>query len=147
MHRQSPEWASFAYAQKPPGRSQGREGSTGRGRQRSPRKAKRNLREVMESHLQGRSSAPSADGRQTSPLHCRSLTTCSAPSPQAPGQSPQTPCPGDVIHSKRSRVSPTLIFEFTCTPRSFKINSFQIIFLFLSQKPVYIFPFCLLSEY
>lgn len=57
-----------------------------------------------ESHLQGHGSALSADGRSDPPLDCRSLTTGSPPS-SSPRPGPQTPCPGDVIHSKHSRVS------------------------------------------
>ena len=107
LHRRSPEWASFTSTFSP------REVS-GQGGQhwtcrvsadpKGKNQEKLHAAASAESHLQGHSSALSADGCSDPPLDCRSLTTGSPPS-SSPRPGLQTPCPGDVIHRKHSHVS------------------------------------------
>lgn len=107
LHRRSPEWASFTSTFSPREVSgQGGQHWTCRVSADPKRKNQEKLHAAAsaESHLQGHSSALSADGCSDPPLDCRSLTTGSSPS-SSPWPGPQTPCPGDVIHRKHSRVS------------------------------------------
>lgn len=138
LHRQSPKWASFTSMFSP--REVSGQGGQHWARRASAEPKGKTQEELhvaasVESHLQGHSSAPSADGRSDPPLHCCSLTTCSPPS-SSPWPEPADPLPRR-RHPQQtlSCVSPTLSsVNLLCTPRSFKINSLPNYFsIFISE--------------